>query len=560
MTAKWLLPWRRGSGNVANMHARLRSFSYFLAICLAALLVACGGGEGSGASSAASSEQVSAWPAQAITGSGHITVVWPSQSGAQAYEVWSQASSSATASLSRRFEASANTITWAHTITELVPNSSHRVWVRMLRGSGAAQDSVVLTRSASSTPVAGSSSVPSFLPERVDGAMLVIDTDGALPVEDRETYLLANFKLYANSIERSAGRMLASGRLEIRGRGNSTWLNHPKKPYRIKLANSTSLLSMPANRHWVLLANHSDKTLLRNEMAFEISRRIGLAYTPRSRSTEVQLNGEYLGAYDLVEHIRAGSQRVNITSLGSNAADDQLPNLSGGFLLEIDRNDEETRFVSSICRHAVRIHAPEVPSTAQLAYITDYFNQAEAALRSASFAVPIQGYAAWIDVDSFVDWYLHSELMHHIDAFRFSTYLYKDRGGKLKMGPVWDFDLAMGNYVNYFDSRPGRTDTDGSATARCWYARLLQDPAFDLKVRQRWGQLRSGPLAALSPYLQSEASARWQAQANNFSRWPVLDKPTWQNVVVTGSYGAEVEYLDGWLERRLIWMDARWRL
>jgi hypothetical protein len=541
----------------------LRRFFCYAAICLTVCLAACGGGGSPAAGAPAASSPDSSdpgWQLESVTGHGHITLYWPSQAGAQAYEVWSEPSGSSAPRLSRRFDAGANTITWAHTITELAPESAHRVWVRMLAASGAAQDSQKLTRNATRSSPSGSSSLPSFLPSTLDGGILVIDTDAALPVTDRENYRPANFNLYANDTERVAGRTLASGRLEIRGRGNSTWDNHPKKPYRLRLASSTSLLGMPANRHWVLLANHSDKTLLRNTLALEASRRIGLPYTPRSQAVEVQLNGEYLGAYDLAEHIRTGSQRVNITSLGSSALDDALPNLSGGYLLEVDRNDAETRFISTTCALAVRIHAPDAPTSAQLSYIQTYFNQAEAALHSTSFADPTLGYAAYIDVDSFVNWYLHSELMHHIDAFRFSTYLYKDRNGKLAIGPVWDFDLAMGNQLGYFSSRPGRADSDGSASSRCWYARLLQDPAFDLKLRQRWAQLRSGSLASFTAYLQTQAATRWQAQTNNFSRWPVLDKATWQNVVVTGSYGAELEYLDWWLQRRLLWMDTRWRL
>ncbi len=536
-----------------------RLISSLVASCIV-LLVACGGGSSVSPAPTTPDNTPAGWSIDTVTGNGHITLYWASQAGAQAYEVWSEPSGSSAPSLSRRFEAGGNTITWAHTVTELAPNSAHRVWVRMLPAAGGAQDSQILTRNATLPASSGSSNVPSFLPNQVDSSLLVIDTDGATPVTDRETYRFADFTLYANSAERAAGRSLAAGRLEIRGRGNSTWENHPKKPYRIKLTSSTSLLGMPANRHWVLLANHSDKTLLRNTLAFEASRRMDLEYTPRNQAVEVQLNGQYLGAYDLAEHIRTSSQRVNITSLGSSTADDLPPNLSGGYLLEVDRNDAETRFVSNTCSLAIRIHAPETPSSKQLNYIQTYVNQTEAALHTTTFTQPATGYAAFIDVDNFVDWYLHSELMHHIDAFRFSTYLYKDRGAKLKIGPVWDFDLAMGNYQGYFSGRPGRTDGNGSATARCWYARLLQDPAFDLKLRQRWAQLRSGSLASFAPYLQTEALARWQAQSNNFSRWPVLDKATWQNVVITGSYGAEVEYLDWWLQRRLIWMDTRLRL
>ncbi|MFM7330855.1 MAG: CotH kinase family protein [Brachymonas sp.] len=541
-----------------------RTFRVFLSIGLLVLLTACGGGGAGSAnpispSNPPASEAALGWPVRAVTGVGHITLYWESQPGAQAYEVWTQPNAGGSAGMSRRFEAGANTITWAHTVTELTPDSEHRVWVRLLPSAGAASDSQVLTRQASFTSGVGASNVPSFMPERVDGALLVVDTDGAAPILDRENYLLANFNLYASGADRATGTTAVSGRLEIRGRGNSTWTNQPKKPYRLKLTSSASLLGMPANRHWVLLANHSDKTSLRNRLAFEVSRRMGMAYTPRSRGVELILNGQYLGAYDLVEHVRTGSQRVNITPLGSSAPDDVLPNLSGGYLLDVDRNDDETSFVSSTCSMAVRIHAPETPSAAQLAYLRDYVNQAEATLYSSTFADPTTGYAAMINVDSFVDWYLHSELMYNIDAFRFSTYLVKDCNGKLSMGPVWDFDLAMGNFVGYFPSRPGRTDGDGGATTRCWMRRLLQDPAFVQRVRLRWQQLRSGSLADLAPFLQTEALAQWPAQANNFRRWPVLDKPTWQNVVVTGSYGAEVEYLEWWIQRRLVWMDGRWK-
>lgn len=534
-----------------------------LAACLiSAAMLGCGGGGGADATTPAAAPQVdTGWPLQAVQGQGHITVYWAAQSAAQVYEVWVQEAGQSSAKLSRRLTATTSTTaTWVHTVTELTPDSSHRVWVRMLSASGAVQDSQVLERNTSRIAASGSASEPSFMPSSIDTALLVIDTDGAAPIVDRDNYMTATFNLYANSADRSAGLALAAGRLELRGRDNTTWELHPKKPYRLKLASSTSLLGMPANRHWVLLANHSDKTLLRNQLAFEVSRRMGMPYTPRSQVVQLQLNGQYLGSYDLVEHVRTGTSRVNIAALGSSAADDLAPLVSGGYLLEVDRNDAETRFVSSTCGLPVRIHAPESPSTAQLSYINQYLNQAEAALMSSNFADPSTGYAAWIDVDNWVDWYLHSELMHHIDAFRHSTYLHKDRSGKLKMGPVWDFDLAMGNHLGYFSTRSGRTDGLGSASTRCWFARLLQDPAFVQRVRQRWATLRGTSLSDLNAHVQTHAALLTQsAQVNNFSRWPVLDRYLWQNVVVTGSYAGEIEYLQWWLQRRLQWMDEHWR-
>jgi CotH kinase protein len=533
-----------------------------LVIAASAALLGCGGGGGqTEVGTADAPEAISGvWPIEVRQGSGHITVYWNHQTGAQAYEVWSQAQGQAAGMLSRRFDVSAGSRTWVHTVTELTPDASYTVWVRQLMQSGGAVDSQVKAVQASAASETGVNSDPAFQPTQMDAAVFVVDTDGGVAVTDRDNYRLANFTLHANSSEQQAGRSLASGRLEIRGRGNSTWDQHPKKPYRIKLVSSTSLLGMPANRHWVLLANHSDKTLLRNSVALEVSRRMNLAYTPRSQAVEVVLNGQYLGAYDLAEHVRTGAQRVDIESLGSAMVDDSLPRLGGGYLLEVDRNDAETRFLSSYCELPVKLHAPEAPSSAQLTYIQDYIDQTETALYSFGFTNPVTGYAAWIDVDRFVDWYLHSELMHHIDAFRYSTYLYKPRSGKLAIGPVWDFDLAMGNQAGYFSSRPGRTDTDGSATRRCWFTRLLQDPSFEQRVRQRWAQLRASTLRELTTYVQAQAALRSQAQANNFRRWPVLDKVTWQNVVVTGRYEAEVEYLDWWIQRRLVWMDERWRL
>jgi hypothetical protein len=527
-----------------------------------AALLGCGGGGGQTELGAADAPEAIAgfWPIQVQQGGGHITLYWSQQAGAQAYEVWSQAQGQAAGKLSRRFDARAGSLTWVHTVTELIPDASYKVWVRQLLQTGGAVDSEIKTVQASKARVVGVNSDPAYQPTQMDAAVWVIDTDGGVAVTDRDTYRLANYALYSNSSEQQAGRSLASGRLVIRGRGNSTWDQHPKKPYRIKLVSSTSLLGMPANRHWVLLANHSDKTLLRNSVAFEVSRRMNLAYTPRSQVVEVVLNGLYLGAYDLVEHVRTDAQRVDIESLGSTVADDSLPRLSGGYLLEVDRNDSETRFLSTRCSLPVKIHSPESPTSAQLSYVQDYINQTETALHGLGFANPITGYAAWIDVDRFVDWYIHSELMHHIDAFRFSTFLYKPRSGKLAMGPVWDFDLAMGNQAGYFSDRPGRADTQGSATWRCWFSRLLQDPAFDQRVRQRWAQLRASTLRELTTYVQAEAALRSKSQANNFRRWPVLDKATWQNVVITGSYEAEVEYLDWWIQRRLIWLDDRWRL
>jgi hypothetical protein len=528
-------------------------------LCLG-LFAACGGGGGGSVSNVSDV----AWPVQTVSGRGHVTVYWESQSGAQTYEVWTQpasASGAASAVMSRSFDATITPLQnltarqWSHTVTELDTALRHRIWVRARMTSGLIADSSIVEQSVAAFPRIGEGNNANLIPSTVSSSLLVVDTLGGVAVDNREDYRTATYSLYANSAARLAGVSLHTGAVELRGRGNSSWINHAKKSYRLRLQNSTALLSMPANRHWVLLANHADKSLLRNTFAYEASRRMGFAWTPRNRSVELILNGQYLGAYELVEHVRIGSQRVNIAVTDGDTA----PNVTGGYLIEIDRNDGAQSFISTLCNLSVHVNAPDPPTTAQVSYLQNAFNAAEAALHSTTFADPTLGYAAHLDVDSFVDWYLHSELMHHVDAFRFSTYMSKARNGNFKMGPVWDFDLAMGNFSNYFAQRPGRADTDGAATGRCWYRRLLADPAFEQRVRTRWQSLRQTSLAdGMQPWLLAQAQSLMSAQVNNYQRWQVIDKPTWSNVVVTGSYGAEIEYVQWWLQRRLAWMDSRW--
>ena len=535
--------------------------SIYIALLLCTGLLACGGG-GAGSSTAPAEPRI-----EVTSGAGHLSVYWPLLAGSDSYQVWYQDSvrnvpmssrslTTQTIALSSPVETSA-----VHTITELDPALTYQVWLRAHWPDGTLRESPRLTSRAIATEVTTASEQSSFAPTRTDLSVLDIRTVNSQVVDSREVYVTASFALYTDTAARSTGSALHSGGLQIRGRGNSSWEQHPKKPYRLKLDNALAWLDMPSNRHWVLLANHSDKTLLRNDVAFELSRRMGFAYTPRSKFVEVFLNGNYLGNYQLTEHLRTGSSRVNVTSLGTGAADNVLPNVSGGYLLEMDRLDSETSFVSTQCSLAFKIESPDTASVAQKTYIQNYINSVETSLYAADFASPTTGYAAYIDVDSFVNWYIHSEVMYHIDAFRFSTFFYKNRNGKLVIGPVWDFDLAMGNFYRFFSTTPGRTDGFGPAGTRCWYSRLLQDSAFQNLIRQRWQVLRTGTLASgFSNYLSTQAMALAQSQQNNYQRWPTLDKFTWPNVVITGTYPGEIEYLDFWLERRLRWLDSQWTL
>jgi hypothetical protein len=384
-------------------------------------------------------------------------------------------------------------------------------------------------------------------PLRVNLPVMKITTDNLAPVVSKEVYVSGQMTLESNI----PGAAPVIGGLQIRGRGNSTW-GMPKKPYRVKLTDKQSLLGMPSSKDWVLLANYSDKTLLRNALALELGAGIGMAWTPRTAYVEVHVNNQYDGVYLLTENIKVAKDRVNIDELaaGDVAADE----ITGGYLLEVDfRQDGHTMF-SATDNLPLVFQSPEEPVQAQEAYIQGYIDQFEAVLHSSDFANPATGYAAYIDVDSFVRWFLVNELFRNRDANMWSScWMYKPRGGKLFMGPLWDFDIAAGN-IDY----DGAFLTSGWWVRDApWFSRLFQDPAFAARARQMWNEIKADELPAMFQSISSDAAAMQQAQLNNFQRWPILENYVWPNNRIPGSYAGEVDYLNTWLAARAAWMDSQ---
>lgn len=404
--------------------------------------------------------------------------------------------------------------------------------------------------------------------------VLSITTTGAAPIVSKETYLTGEFNL---AVDGDA----VSGSLEIRGRGNSTW-DWVKKPYRLKLTNSTSLLGMPASKHWVLLANYADKTLIRNDLAFTFSNSIGMEYTPRARYVEVHVNGVPQGVYQLVEQIRIAEDRVNIPELKAGNTDAE--SITGGYLLEIDFryhkdycltawydpscvNGVNTKREIDFCidsNHGMPPFCLQNPETlfdpawsAQRAYIENYFAATEAALFGENFADPETGYAAYLDVDSLINYYIINELFKNPDGLVASAYVYKKRNGKFFFGPIWDFDLAMGNagYDNV-EKEEGWHIRNAS-----WMQRLFEDPAFEARVKSRWQALKDeGKFELL--FLYARARANWLEiqQQKNYEIWSITDFASWIEHGKnggTGSYEAEVNELIRWQSARYQWMDEQ---
>ncbi len=306
--------------------------------------------------------------------------------------------------------------------------------------------------------------------------------------------------------------------ISIKGRGNSTW-NYPKKPYAIKLDKKAEVLGMPKHKRWVLLANWMDRTLLRNAVAFEIARNTeSLEWTPRGEFVEVILNGKFLGNYYLCEQIKIDENRVNVAELESTNMEGEA--ITGGYLLELDTYfDEVNKFRSLYGKDSdgnigmpVNIKEPDedVLVPAQLEYIKNYFCTAESLLYADDFPNNTP-YKDYIDLESFIDWWFVYELTINGEPNHpKSSYMNKDRNGKLKAGPVWDFDWGT--------FKPGAASF--RAKDAIWYKRLFLDPEFVSLVKKKWAASKD-KFTAVGNFIDSTtALIKPSAEANSL-QWPI---------------------------------------
>lgn len=372
-----------------------------------------------------------------------------------------------------------------------------------------------------------------------------------IPVDSKEVYIPGHLSIKSNL----SGDSLYGGDMEIRGRGNSTWYM-PKKPYKIKLNKKTGLLGMNQSKQWVLLANYADKSLMRNEVGFELSRRLGLAYTVAGRFVDVILNGTYVGNYELVEQIDVASTKVNVKEQPDGAT--ALPDISGGYLTEIDGFYlSETVYFITTRGMPVTVHYPDddVINDAQKEYITHHYNMLEDSLFGPDFSDPVSGYRKYFDVESYINCYLVNEIIGNPDAF-WSTYMYKDyNNDRLFTGPVWDLDIAANNDIRIGDAE-NKMMLDSAYEPRLWINRLMQDQSFRNAIRDRWNSIKD-KVNSIPSFVDQLAAQLAYSQKKNFEAWNILNEQVYLNLQAAGSYEGEVEYLKNYLVRRLAWLDTQ---
>ncbi len=416
--------------------------------------------------------------------------------------------------------------------------------------------------------------------------VVLVDTDGA-PIPDKVNYV--DSKISVLGAEIYGGEDILAAVAGIKLRGNSTSL-YEKKPYRIKFDKKQNVFGLGKAKSWVLLANYLDPAAIRNDVAYAFGARLSTmtaktsgfqVYVPRMRPVEVYLNGTYMGLYDLGDHVQADSTRIAIDESGEEfdeVTGEQLhPEGNVGYYLEIEDSSrvleeyEKEGAAYFIINHSggyskdqlyVQVKVPEVPSKEQLTYITDYLQNVNDLIRNQDERV-----WEYIDIDGFVDWYLINETFKNTDSnFLSSVKMFKDKDGKLYMGPAWDFDLGSGAvaYSDIDDPTGWRTrDTERSD----WYENLFQMDTFVTAVEKRWTDLHEegiidqifNDIDGLRGYLNDAANdnfAKWHdsyVSAVGVTGWLVV--PDIQTSV--DNWETQVQYLRNYMQGRIAWMDEQ---
>ena len=409
--------------------------------------------------------------------------------------------------------------------------------------------------------------------------IIVIDTEGKTIVDepkiDAYMGIIFNGEGKVNNITDPFNAYNGRIGIEIRGQSSQQF---DKKQYAVETRDSlgneidVSLLGLPKESDWVLNASYIDKSLLRNVLAFKIFNDMG-RYSSRTKFCELIINGEYRGIYILQEKIKRDKNRVNISKLESTDTDENV--ITGGYIIKIDKVDPGDKtwtspyppFSGAVQKIVYIYEYPDAEkiNSAQAEYIKNYVTNFEKIMNTTNYNDPFYGYLNYIDLDSFVDMFLIFELSKNVDAYRLSTFFYKDRNKKLCAGPIWDFDLTFG-LPDYYEG--WRTDGwqykvplyNDFWQIPFWVSKLYNDPIFKNKFAKRWTELKNNILSyeTISKFIDDCVSKISEARARNFEKWnQCFDGKTyiWPNKNYFTSYEDEINYLKNWIKQRLEWLD-----
>ena len=414
---------------------------------------------------------------------------------------------------------------------------------------------------------------------------VLIDTADA-PIPDKINYVDTKITLLGAEIYGGKDLYAAVGGIKLRG--NSTSL-YDKKPYRIKFEKKQDIFGLGKAKSWVLLANYLDPSAIRNEIAYSFGARLSAmtakttgfqVYVPRMRPVEVFLNGEYLGLYDMGDHVQADGTRIAIDESGDEFDDNGVqlfPESNVGYYLEVEdssrvlaeyESEGAAYFVInnsggySKNKLYVQVKVPEVPSDEQLTYIQNYLQNVNDLIRAKDSRV-----WEYIDMDGFIDWYLINEVFKNTDSnFLSSVKMFKDKDGKLFMGPVWDFDLGSGAVAYSKIDNPTGWRTRDTESAD-WYENLFEMSEFVEAVEARWAQLHEeGILEGIFTDIQALSGYVADAAHRNYAKWhssyvSAVGSTSWLTVpdiqLSNDDWEVQPDYLRNYMTARIAWMDEQ---
>ena len=431
--------------------------------------------------------------------------------------------------------------------------------------------------------------------------VVYINTEGGQAITSKEYYINADLIIQGNEMYNSGTTTLYNGLTEIRGRGNSTW-SQPKKPYRLKLDKKTDLLGMGKSKHWVLLANYLDESLLRNTLAYNLSGAMGMEQM-ETVFVDVILNGDFVGNYQLCENIRVDPTRVDIFDWESFAEDSagiiagaegmdedttgdleeymaetsmdwitsgvvsfggstysiadypdiEVPDITGGYLLELDEYYDEVSKFRTYSNQPIMFKNPEFVYTNEdmMNYVKTYVQAFEDAVQSDRYTASYNGemlhYSELYDFNALVDYWLINEIFFNEELNKKSTYMYKDIDGLMFMGPIWDMDWSSGGEGQTYHTEQWATRYySTNAQANNWYKYLIQDPYFFLKAQERYWEIRNDQVADMMTEIDTSYELLKTSAKANGERW---------------GYGSDykkyVDNLRSWFTSHLAWLDEQ---
>ncbi|MBQ5730987.1 MAG: CotH kinase family protein [Bacteroidaceae bacterium] len=383
---------------------------------------------------------------------------------------------------------------------------------------------------------------------------IYIETDGSEPVTSKTEYIKATM-IYVSGAD-----TVRYNSMKIRGRGNSTW-GLAKKPYRIKFNESTKFLGKgyAKNKSWTLLANHGDKSFLRNAVTSKMGEFLGLPFNPAAHFVDLVLNGVYLGNYQVSDQVNVDDKRVEVFEQDYVASD--TSNITGGYLLEIDGfASSEPVYITTGRKLLVTVKSPDEDciNEAQKSYIRNHLNELENRLFSSSFTDSLTGYRSMIDSATVIPWYIATELSANVDGF-WSTYIYKEKDDpKIYFGPLWDYDIAYNNCKRTGDvTDASMVDKGfGDGLTKVWVKQLIRDPWFNKAVNDAWKMKTSEGLeSCLHHYIDSMASLINESQKLNYSRYSISSR-AYDEIYLYSTYDEYVNQLKDFITEHALFLTT----